>query len=109
MMKTPNPLRHFDERELLIAAFRYYLGRMTISTCFFARGLARAWNELEEGTRGIIERELEETFKEDDKIRASLKPATWRPLGHDCDRAAWEEVRQQYAPRFRKPEGHPNE
>ena len=102
ILQDMRPLRHFDQRELIIAAFRYYLGRMTISTTFFAQALAKAWMELEEGTRDIIARELEEAFKEDDKRRASLKPSTWLPLGHDCDRAAWEEVRQQYTPRFKK-------
>jgi hypothetical protein len=98
--KKLNPLRHFNERELIIAAFRYYLGRMTISTTFFARELAKAWNEIEEGTREIIARELENRFKEDDeareKRRTALRPLTSLPLGYDCDRAAWEEVRARY-------------
>ena len=106
MKNKPNPLRHFDQRELIIAAFRYYLGRMTISTCFFARALAKSWTELEDGTRGIIARELEVSFKEDDEAR--LKKAAGEktyslPLGWDCDREAWEEVRACYSERYVKP------
>lgn len=104
-MKKPNPLRHFDQRELIIAAFRYYLGRMTISTCFFARELAKAFVELEEGTQKIIERELEAAFKDDDEERtkkAAGEKITYLPLGWDCDRAAWEEVRNCYTARYMK-------
>jgi hypothetical protein len=107
ILKDLRPLHHFDPKELLVAAFRYYLGRRTIATCFFARNLAEAWIEIEETTRDLIAKELEEAFSRDDKDRA--KRAVGQrvyslTLGDDCDRAAWEEVRQQYTPRFKRKE-----
>jgi hypothetical protein len=77
-------------------AFRYYLGRMTISANCFARDLARAWPELEHGTRDMIARELELEFDRDDAARARGESGMYLPLGADCDRAAWEEVRELY-------------
>lgn len=88
--------RHFNQHELIIAAFRYYLGRMTISTVFFARALAKSWLELEKGIQSIIARELEMAFQEDDEARvkkAAGEKTYSLPLGWDCDREAWEEVR----------------
>ncbi len=107
-MKIPaievvDPFRYFDQRELFVAAFRYYLGRRTIAVTFFARALAKAWSEIEEGTREIIVRELEEAFKRDDEMRADpICSKSYYPLGHDCDREAWEEVRKCYATRYVK-------
>lgn len=85
-------LAHFDPHMLVIAAARYFAGRMTISTCFFAKHeLAKAWPKLLPGTRNAIRRDLEEEFRRDDEARA--RGDKHLPLGHDCDRAAWEHVR----------------
>ena len=75
-------------------SFRYFLGRMTIATCMFAEDLAKAWPYLEPNTQSLIMRELEEEFKRDDDARAENK--NYKPLGHDCDRAAWQKVRNVY-------------
>lgn len=90
-MKT---LHGFDERTLLVAAFRYYCGRMTISSSCFAQGLARRWEHIEKGTREIIGSELEGEFRLDDESRASGQQH--HPLGHQCDRDAWAMVREKY-------------
>jgi len=86
MSDTPDQLIH--------CAFRYYLGRMTIHTCCFARDLAKAWPHLEERVASMIRRELGEAFERDDRARAEpMIHGGYLPLGHDCDRAEWELVR----------------
>ena len=80
--------------QIIHAAFRYYLGRMTIHTCCFAEDLAKAWPYLDERVAGMIRRELGEAFERDDKARADTSiHGGYLTLGHDCDRAAWELVR----------------
>lgn len=76
---------------LLIAATRYFTGRMTIATCAFADELGKAWPEIPEETRNIIKRDLEDEFRRDDEARA--RGDQHKPLGMDCDRAGWEKVR----------------
>lgn len=85
-------LAAFDTHSLIIGATRYYTGRMTIHACHFAKfELAPAWPLLPPGIRSIIRRDLEEEFGRDDEARA--RGDKYLPLGHDCDRAAWECVR----------------
>lgn len=83
-----------DARMIIIGAFRYYLGRMTISVWAFGKWLEERWPLLDEGTRRIIERELEEAFKWDDEQRSA--GGALARLGHDCDRATWSRVRALY-------------
>jgi hypothetical protein len=89
--------------DLVFWSFRYFLGRMTIATCCFARDLANAWPHLDERVQELIKRELEREFERDDEARALRKAAKeeerykiYTPLGHDCDREAWELVRKAY-------------
>ena len=86
---------------LVFWSFRYFLGRMTIATTSFAGELARAWPLLDERTQALIRRELEEEFHRDDEARQRAnekgeKP-TCLPLGWDCDREAWQKVRDAYS------------
>ena len=87
-----------DERMIVIGAFRYYLGRMTISVWAFGRWLEANWHKFDEGTRTIIARELEEAFRWDDEERKEEERSTpfGLRLGHDCDRATWSRVRALY-------------
>lgn len=88
-------MREFDQHSLLIAATRYYMGRMTIQASYFARcELATAWPRIPAETQAIIRRDLEEAFRDDDAARAEGR--TYKPLGADCDRAAWEHVRRAW-------------
>jgi hypothetical protein len=88
-------LDHFEPHMLIIAATRYFTGRMTIATCAFADELAKAWSEIPEETRNIIKRDLEDKFRRDDEARA--RGDQCKPLGMDCDRAAWEKVRAMWS------------
>ena len=81
--------------ELVFWAFRYFLGRMTIATCQFAEDLSRAWPLLSEHVRDLIRKELDEAFRRDDQERAKDRARPY-PLGMDCDREAWQKVRDAY-------------
>lgn len=94
----------FDFHDVIISAARYYMGRMTIQTCAFARQLAEVWPELPEGTRGVIRMDLEREFERDDRMREMVEAGDAEMptlgnfgLGQDMDRAAWEQVRAAYA------------
>lgn len=88
-------LDRFSAHSLLIGATRYYTGRCTIGASEHARRLADAWPDIPDHTQRIIRRDLEDVFEQDDAARAN--GSDYKPLGMDCDRAAWEEVRQAWA------------
>ncbi len=88
--------------ELVFWSFRYFIGRMTIATCCFADGLAKGWVHLNPRIQELIKRELEREFERDDearKDRVENPESIFKyslPLGHDCDREAWQKVRDAY-------------
>lgn len=82
--------------DLVFWSFRYFLGRMTIATCTFARDLAKAWPHLDERVQQLIMQELEREFERDDRVRASCLKDCYKPLGAECDREAWQLVRNAY-------------
>ena len=90
--------------DLVFWSFRYFLGRMTIATVSFAEDLAKAWPFLDERVQQLIKRELEHEFELDDRARAdkaekgeqSIYKYSSMPLGMDCDREAWQKVRDAY-------------
>ena len=84
-----------SDSDWVIVAFRYYLGRMTIGACCFARELAFAWDSLGSGTQNVIKSELDSAFQRDDESRA--EGSNYHPLGMDMDRQAWELVRKAYS------------
>jgi hypothetical protein len=80
---------YFDVDHLIHAAFRYYLGRRTISACAFAKDLAAAWDQLRDTTKQMIGQELLKAYEEADKH------PEWKPLGDDCDREMWDLVKDK--------------
>lgn len=82
-------------RAVIVGATRYYLGRMTAAACVFAETLADHWDELDEDSQSVIQRDIEEEFTRDDEARAAGK-TEYFPLGMDCDRASWEKVRAKW-------------
>lgn len=82
----------YDLDLIWIGAFRYYCGRMTIAVHSFAEYLIKNWENLPERAKVVIKRELDEAIKEDDKDREHKRD--YKFLGHDCDRACWEKVRE---------------
>jgi hypothetical protein len=84
-----------QETTLWIGAFRYYLGRMSYAVGNFCDLLMAHWPALNGRVKALIQRELDEAFKQDDEMRYDGKE--YLPLGHDCDRAQWERVRYMLA------------
>lgn len=80
---------------MVIAAFRYCLGRKTYIVGECAAWLIKTWPLLNEQTRTIIQRDLEEQFELDDRARAEQRE--YKPLGWDCDRKEWERVRRLWS------------
>lgn len=90
---------HFrgGENDLVFWSFRYFLGRTSASTCFFAESLAVVWPRLSATTKDMISTELEAEFIRDDAARNDgTRIGGCFPLGHTCDRAAWQKVRNAY-------------
>ena len=82
----------FDDVILWHGAFNYYCGRATIAVSAFIDDLIKNWPKLSPKLRYLIERDLERAFLEDDDLRAN--GASYKRLGHDCDRKEWEKVRR---------------
>ncbi len=79
---------------MIVAAFRYCLGRQTYIVRHCAEWLHANWKIIPEKSRAIIERDLEEAFADDDKSRAAGD--THHRLGMDFDRGAWAWLRRLY-------------
>jgi hypothetical protein len=77
---------------MIVGMFRYALGRMTYVVDLTSKWLVAHWQEIDRGTQAIIERELEKAFAIDDEDRQHGNTRLSR-LGHDCDRASWQLVR----------------
>ena len=84
-----------NDHLIIVAAFRYCLGRRTYVVGEYARLLVKIWPFLSEKTQNIIKRDLEEAFARDDEDREAGRD--YKALGHDCDRAEWERVRKLWA------------
>ena len=76
---------------MALAAFRYCLGRMTYIVGDCERWIFSNWEHFPPNVQAIIQREVEEEIERDDEARE--RGYQYKPLGHDCDRAAWERVR----------------
>lgn len=83
---------------VVVATFRYCLGRQTYIVQECADWLTLHWPVIEQPVRNLIQRELEAAFVKDDAIRAAAGPGTgYKPLGWDSDRREWERVRSLWA------------
>lgn len=79
----------FDANDLIHAAFRYYLGRRTISVGAFAERLAKSWFHIHENTRIMMGNELLKAYED------AEKHPDWKPLGDQCDIEAWDLVKSK--------------
>jgi hypothetical protein len=79
------------EELMVIAAFRYCLGRRTYIVEACSNWIVKMWPQFSEGTQKVIQRDLEQAFCDDDRDRAAGDK--YKTLGDDCDRKAWEKVR----------------
>ena len=81
-----------DAEQLMVtAAVRYCLGRQTYIVGSCADWLIEQWPAINERTRSVIKRDVEEAIKDDDEARAT--GSKYKPLGWDCDREQWLRVR----------------
>ena len=85
-MKVQNP----DDAIVLIAAFRYALGRATYFVPYVVDFILRNWDDLDVNDRNLIVKEI-------------LEARSQNNIGHDCDRNEWERilktVAHQWCPR----------
>jgi len=72
-------LKDSDQREILIYAFRYALGRCTYAPHTIVDILKSRWWDLSEGDRALFIKEIREA-------------SDLNLLGHDCDRAGWMQI-----------------
>lgn len=84
-----------SDQMMVIAAFRYCLGRMTYVVEDCARWIITNWDQFSDNTKFVIQRDLEEEFRRDDEAREI--GSTYKPLGQDCDRNQWERVRSLWS------------
>ena len=68
-----------DDRLILIAAFRYALGRMSYMPSVVAGAIEQCWAELTEHDQRLIKREIDEAIERGH-------------AGMDCDIATWRRV-----------------
>jgi hypothetical protein len=80
-----------DDLDMLwIGSFRYYLGRMTISTHSYCETLMNHFHTIPKRAQEVIKRDLAEEIKRDDSDRENEREH--KTLGHDCDSQKWREV-----------------
>jgi hypothetical protein len=84
---------------MIIAAFRYCLGRRTYVVSDCADWITQNWESFPERCQQVIRRDLDEAFAKDDAERQERpEQSSWWTLGHDCDRQEWERVRALWQP-----------
>lgn len=81
---------------MTIAAVRYCLGRASYITSDCSEWLVQQWPNIRPSARVVIQRDIDEAFARDDVAREAGDD--YKPLGWDCDRAAWQRVRELWAP-----------
>ena len=77
-----------EAHDLWIGAFRYYLGRATISTHSFMWALVHHWPDLPPHLRDAISRELREAIEYEDSPGIHTRGT----LGQEVDARAWRRV-----------------
>lgn len=80
---------------MIIDAVRYCIGRQSYQVGTTCEWLRRNWPKLNEHVRAIVQRDVEEAFRDDDRDRA--RGSQYKALGMDMDRKEWEAVRELWA------------
>ena len=85
-----------------LGATRYYLiGSKTADTHLYCCLLINVWWKLSKRLRRYIQHNVEREFERDDEARKSRNEHL--PLGMDCDREAWEQVRALWRDKDKNP------
>lgn len=82
----PENIKGLDEGLMVMAAFRYSIGRQSYIVGSCIAFLKRYWPTFEENVRRVITRDLKEEIQRDEDWAATGKSYV---LGSDCDRRAW--------------------
>ena len=77
---------------LWFCAYRYCLGRMTYVVSEFEEAFIANFDEVPDKTKKLMLRELRFSFKKDDEEHEANPESGFYTLGHDCDRASWQNV-----------------
>ena len=72
-------VRNGDDAIVLIAAFRYALGRATYIVPYVVDFILRNWDELDMSDRDLIAKEI-------------LEARSQNNIGPDCDRKEWDRI-----------------
>jgi hypothetical protein len=80
---------------LWLGATRYYLGRRSYAVSIFCGLLIAQWGSLPERTQNLIQRDIEEEFRQLERYRAG--ELSFNPLGMDMDVRQWEQVRELWS------------
>ena len=90
---------------MIIDSIRYCIGRMSYQVGVTCDWLIQNWDIIPKYTQNVIAKDIEKEIEYDNKCREAPKDKyTHYPLGHDCDRAKWEEVRKLW--NFSGPHDH---
>ena len=80
---------------MAVAAVRYCLGRSTYIVKACADWIIFMWPEFTQSTQTLIQKDIDEAFKRDDRARE--EGSEYLPLGMDMDRREWERVRNLWS------------
>ena len=76
---------------MIIDALRYCIGRQSYQVGITCEWLRRNWSQMSAHAKEIVQRDVEEAFRDDDRDREAGRP--YKALGMDMDRREWEMVR----------------
>lgn len=80
--------KDFGRHDLMVlAAFRYCLGRRTYIVSDCEAWLIQQWGNFTPSVQVLIEKELRQAAAQDEQARTDGD--VWRPLGDGCDRESW--------------------
>lgn len=85
-------MNEHQKSTLWVGAFRYYLGRQTYAVGDFCDLLLAERDNLPAPVKHLILREIESAIDNDDAARE--RGDIVKPMGWDCDRRAWEKVKE---------------
>lgn len=79
---------------LVIGAFRYYLGRQTYAVSDFCLYAQENLKYISESSRRLMRKELKQEIERDNEARElhDIKALHFFPLGSDWDRKMWVEL-----------------
>ena len=72
-------IKDSEQRDIILYAFRYALGRMTYSVSTMVEIIDRNWSELSKSNKDLIQREIRDAISNE-------------CIGMKCDREQWQKL-----------------